>query len=123
MRCCAYPGIGRIAPDCAGPDPPAWQLPCQLCGFIRSRSKGLSIVRARILSSVRFGEQCGRNFNSVWDTFCLIASQCPGPPLSGWGWYATILTVCIPAGAREGSARLQQITCSEGFSMFTKPDL
>src|SRR6266436_5322788 len=82
MRCCAYPGIGRIAPDCAGPDPPAWQLPCQLCGFIRSRSKGLSIVRARILSSVRFGEKCRRNFKFVSDTFCLIASQCSGPSLS-----------------------------------------
>src|ERR1700676_3133991 len=42
MRYCAQPGIGRMAPDCDGPCAPAWQLPCQLCGFMRSRLSGLS---------------------------------------------------------------------------------
>ena len=34
-----------MAPDCEGPDPPAWQLPCQLWGFMRSRSSGLWTTR------------------------------------------------------------------------------
>src|SRR5713226_8342185 len=55
MRCCAQPGIGRIGPTCDALCAPACALPCQKCGFIRSRSSGLSTNRARILSSVKFG--------------------------------------------------------------------
>ena len=53
MRCDAQPGTGRMFADCAGFCAPPWQEPRQLCGFMRSRSSGLSTTRARILSSVR----------------------------------------------------------------------
>ena len=67
---------GALSLVCAALEPPAWQLPCQLCGFMRSRSRGLSIVRASTLSSVKFVAKRCKYFKLASETFCLMASQC-----------------------------------------------